>query len=301
MKLLITGSNGQLGTELLRQLTLKKSPIGMIPVIFESAEVTAVDIDRLDITDRDAVLSFTKELRPDTIINCAAFTNVDACEKQRDVANAVNAKSPGYLAEAAAEYGAKMIHVSTDYVFSGDAESPRDEDDETVPNTVYGSSKLAGEKSVLTTCPNAVVVRTAWLYGYNGNNFVKTILEAAKKNGALKVVNDQLGNPTSAVDVAHHILKLADSEYNGIFHCTNDGICSWFDFTVEILRLAGINAVITPCTTAEYPRPAPRPAYSALSNRRLRETIGDEMRPWQVAIAEYIQTLSENSSEPLSK
>ncbi len=256
------------------------------------ASVTAVDVKDLDITDEKAVSSFVKDGEFDVIINCAAFTNVDRSETDPDTAFRVNADAPGYLAKAANRYGARLIHVSTDYVFSGDAASPRKESDETIPNTVYGKSKLEGERRVFENTKNAAVVRTAWLYGLIGNNIVKTLLKAARENGAVKVVNDQFGNPTSAVDLAHHILKLAASNDTGIFHCTNHGICSWYDFAKKFIEDAGIDATVTPCTTAEYPRPAPRPAYSALLNVRLKETVGDEMRDWQEAIEDYIRVLA---------
>lgn len=291
MKILITGSDGQLGTELQKQLFDRRSPLGAVPAEFGRATVVAVDVADLDITDEGAVSDFVTKTRPDTILNCAAFTNVDACEERPDVAERVNARAPGCIAAAAKAAGARFVHVSTDYVFSGDATSPRTEDDPTGPKTVYGRTKLAGEQAVFAAMPDAAVVRTAWLYGYNGKNFVKTILGAAKKKGAVRVVNDQFGNPTSAVDVAHHILKIAAGDLCGVFHCTNNGVCSWYDFAKTFVSLAGIDAEVTPCTTAEYPSQTPRPAYSALDNKRLRETVGDDMRPWQDAIAEYVRNI----------
>lgn len=291
MKILITGSNGQLGTELQKQIREQKSPLGPIPEALFGATVTAVDMDTLDVTDESAVNAFVKEGGYDAVLNCAAYTNVDLCENDPTTAYRVNADAAGYLADAAKSIGAKLVHVSTDYVFSGDASSPRRESDETIPKTVYGKSKLEGEQRVLARCPGAAVVRTAWLYGYNGNNFVKTILNAAEKNGAVKVVNDQHGNPTSAADLAHHLLLLAASDDGGVFHCTNHGICSWYDFAKRFLARAGSEARIEPCTTEEFPRPAPRPAYSALDNARLRETVGDFMRDWENAIDEYIDNL----------
>ena len=291
MKILITGSNGQLGSELIRQLASRRSPLGEIPEEYIGASVTGVDIDSIDISDAGAVSSYILENEFNLIFNCAAYTDVDGCESNRLMAYRVNADAPGYIAEAAKKLSARLVHISTDYVFSGDNPTPRIETDETAPNTVYGKSKLYGEQRVLESGADAVIVRTAWLYGLNGRNFVKTIMKAGREKGVLRVVNDQTGNPTNAADLAYHLLRLAIAGYQGIFHCTNNGICSWYDFAVKIIKEAGITAEVYPCSTMEYPRPAPRPAYSALDNRRLRETIGDKMRLWQTAIDEYIVEL----------
>ena len=293
MKLLITGAKGPLGNELQRQLLSMQSPVAPIPECYRGAEVVAIDLQELDLTDRAAVHAYIKDGGFDLIINCAAFTNVNACETEFDLAFKVNALAPRYLAEAAEASGAKLIHVSTDYVFRGDGDTPLTEADATGPVTAYGKTKLLGEDYVREACSRYFIARVAWLYGYKGKNFVKTITGAAKKFGKVKVVNDQFGNPTSAVDVATHLLLMGATENYGVYHCTNNGICSWYDFTCEILRLSGINAECAPCTTEEYPTPAARPAYSALDNVMLRLTVGDHMRPWQEAIAEYIKNLPE--------
>ncbi len=291
MKILITGCNGQLGTELQAQLRRGESELGPIPDRLKNATVLPVDVDQLDITDRSEVVNFVRRHQPDTIINCAAFTNVDGCESSKDAAFKVNALGPRNLAIAADKINARLIHVSTDYVFSGEGDTPLDECDLPAPRSAYGTTKLLGEQYVQRFCRRHFIVRTAWLYGYNGKNFVKTMVNAGKKFGKLTVVNDQLGNPTNAVDLAHHILKLAVSHEYGTYHCTGNGICSWYDFAAEIIRLAGVDAVVAPCTTAEYaaahPESASRPAWSALDNRMLRCTVGDEMRPWQQALAAY--------------
>lgn len=293
MKILITGCNGQLGTELQAQLRRGFSELGPIPDRLKNATVLPVDVDQLDITDRAEVINFVRRHQPDTIINCAAFTNVDGCETSKDAAFKVNALGPRNLAIAADKINARLIHVSTDYVFSGEGDTPLDECDLPAPRSAYGTTKLLGEQYVQRFCRRHFIVRTAWLYGYNGKNFVKTMINAGKKFGKLTVVNDQLGNPTNAVDLAHHILKLAVSHEYGTYHCTGNGICSWYDFAAEIIRLAGVEATVAPCTTAEYaaahPEAASRPAWSALDNRMLRCTVGDEMRPWQQALAAYFE------------
>ena len=288
MRVLVTGSNGQLAKEIIRQIEEDGSPLGKAPEGFDKAQVVGVNKDALDITDELALPGFIEKGGFDVIFNCAAMTNVDLCETLREEAFRVNADAPGYIARAAGACGAKLVHISTDYVFSGDDPSPRRESDETYPKTVYGSSKLLGERRVLESGADAVIVRTAWLYGRSGKNFVKTMMSLARERGSVKVVDDQFGNPTNAADLTHHLLALAVSGENGVFHCTNNGICSWYDFALEIFRIAEIRTEAVPCTTAEFPRPAPRPAYSALDNARLRDTIGDGMREWKAAIYDYL-------------
>ena len=293
MMILITGCDGQLGQGLQAILTSGRSEIGPIPEELEDCDISAVDVDELDITDTAAVLGFVRSSAPDVIINCAAMTNVNACESEQVTAMRVNAIGPRNLALAAEEVGAKLIHVSTDYVFRGNGTAPYCEWDETGPNTVYGKSKLLGEQYVLDTCHRAFVVRTAWLYGLVGNNFVKTMRRLGRERGEVTVVYDQQGNPTNANDLAHHLLKLAVSEAYGIYHCTGSGVCSWFDFACKIMEYSGIACRVNPCTTAEYPTPAPRPAYSALRNLMLESTVGDEMRPWEEALQSYCRKLNE--------
>ena len=295
MKILITGCRGQLGTEIQKQLKLGESEIGPIPERLQNAEVVAVDLPDVDISRLQPTLDYISQLQPDVVINCAAFTNVDGCETNHDVAFSANAIGPRNLAMACERIGAKLLHVSTDYVFSGRANGgiPLDEADTPNPISAYGSTKLQGEKYVQQFCSRAFIVRTAWLYSYYGKNFVKTMVNAGRKVGALEVVNDQKGNPTNAVDLAHHILKLVVSHEYGIYHCTGEGVCSWYDFASEIIRLSGVNATVSPCTSAQYkakhPASADRPAWSALENRMLRCTVGDEMRPWQQALACFFE------------
>ena len=229
MKILITGCRGQLGTELQRQLSEEGCAIGPLPERLRKATVIPVDVDELDITDREATINYIRRHQPDTVINCAAFTNVDGCETARDAAFKVNAIGPRNLALACEKIGARLIHVSTDYVFPGTANGGVALDECAVPAPIsaYGQTKLLGEQYVERFCRRHFIVRTAWLYSYYGKNFVKTMIRLGRTHDKITVVNDQLGNPTNAVDLAYHILKLAVSHDYGIYHCTGNGICSW--------------------------------------------------------------------------
>lgn len=303
MRLLITGARGQLGSELKRCLESGKAEIGPIPYDLTQAHVDYVDRGDLDITDGDAVQAFFKEYGPyDAVINCAAYTNVDGCEAHEEDAYAVNAIGVENLARAIDEFAGKLIHVSTDYVFPGTDEVPRCETDEVGPLSAYGSTKLAGEKLALQNCSRTFIVRTSWLYGYVGKNFVKTMIGLAQKNGAIAVVADQVGNPTHANDLAYELLKLSMTENYGIYHCTGEGVCSWFDFASMIVDKAGIGCTKEPLTSSEYaerfPGSARRPAYSGLENAHLRETIGNEMRPWQDALESYLAHAASLSKDP---
>ena len=297
MKILVTGANGQLGHELQHCLKSMSAEIGPIPEDYADAEVDYVDVDLLDITDRDAVLAFIDEGKYDLVINCAAFTNVDGCEANEDAAYAVNAIGPKNLALGANRIGAKLVHVSTDYVFPGNEPGDRIEDDPTGPISAYGRTKLAGEKAVMENCDRSFIVRTAWLYGYVGKNFVKTMRRLGGDHESITVVDDQLGNPTSANDLAYEILKLAITDNYGIYHCTNNGTCSWADFAKAIMRGSGLDCEVVPVTSEQYkqanPQSADRPAFSSLNNKHLQDTIGDEMRDWQTALEEYLRRLPE--------
>lgn len=295
MKVLVTGCNGQLGNELKRLFETGTAEIGPIPALYQDADVVYADVAQLDITDEDAVNAFFAAHEFDVVINGAAMTNVDGCETAEDAAYRVNALGPANLAKACANQGAKLVHVSTDYVFPGNTAGERVETDATAPISAYGRTKLEGEKLALAANPKTFVVRTAWLYGYVGKNFVKTMLRLARDVGHMTVVDDQVGNPTSANDLAYEILKIAETENYGIYHCTNNGICSWAAFAKAIVEYAGYDpAIVTPCTSDEYaaahPEAARRPLFSALRNKHLEDTIGDEMRPWQDALATFMAT-----------
>lgn len=291
MKILITGANGQLGNELARLLETGRAEIGPISRVYQGAQVVGTDVAELDITSSRAVDAFVAAGAFDLIINCAAMTNVDGCETAEDAAMRVNAQGPANLARAAAAHGAKLVQVSTDYVFPGNQNGERVETDPTGPISAYGRTKLAGEQQVLQNCPQSFVVRTAWLYGYVGKNFVKTMMRLGASHDEVTVVDDQLGNPTSANDLAYEILKVAATDNFGVYHCTNKGTCSWADFAQAIMQGAGLDCTVQRCTSAEYkrahPESADRPAFSSLRNKHLEDTIGDEMRPWRDALAAY--------------
>ncbi len=284
MNILLVGAKGQLGTEILRCFDRKYTELGTPDVLKESNTVRGIDIDELDISDLDAVRSIMNEKKYDAIINCAAYTNVNKCETDKDNAFLANAIGPRNLAMVSEECGAKLVHVSTDYVFSGNGDKPYTEWDICNPQSVYGNTKCLGEEYVKQFSTKYFIVRTSWLYGYYGNNFVKTMIKINRENGRSKVVSDQRGNPTNAADLAHHILKLLTTEEYGVYHGTGNGECSWYELTKKIVELAEIDAEVLPCTTDEYPTPAKRPAYSSLDNMMFRVTVGDEFRPWEQAL-----------------
>jgi dTDP-4-dehydrorhamnose reductase len=289
IKIVITGAGGQLGQELTAIIDDGRADIGSIPDVYRNAQVIAMSHKALDIANREQVDTFIANETPDIIFNCAAMTDVDGCEKQSDLAYAVNMNGPSNLACSLAKYGGTLVHLSTDYVFSGTDPTPRSESDQTNPQNAYGASKLAGEMAISTATNRHFIVRSSWLYGHTEKNFVKTILRLARETGTVKVVNDQHGNPTYANDLAYELLKLALTDEYGIYHVTGNGICSWFEFASAIVDAAGIPCEKIPCTTAEFPRLAKRPIYSALDNARLRNTIGDEMRHWRKALASFLE------------
>ena len=289
MKILITGSNGQLGTELGKILRNGISELGPIPRQLLEAELRCIDVEDLDITAGEEVCRYIQDFAPDLILNCAAYTNVDACESNRDDAFKVNALGPRNLAVCAERIGAKLVHLSTDYVFSGDGTTPYREYDLPSPRSVYGASKLAGEQYVRDFSIRWFIIRTSWLYGYAGRNFVKTILKYSRERSELNVVDDQRGNPTNAADLAHHVLKIAATEEYGVYHCTGGGECSWYEFARRIVGLSGASAEVKPCSTDEYPSSTRRPPYSSLDNMMLRLTVGDEMRNWEDALQYFLQ------------
>lgn len=298
MKVLVTGERGQLGNELRRCFDTMRAEIGPVPGVYKDAKVDYVDYQVLDISDADAVDAWYAEHGPyDLTINCAAITNVDGCEQNEAVALYVNAIGAENMARAAQNCGGKIVHISTDYVFPGTNPVPRVESDPIAPISAYGRTKWEGEVLTGAACERSFVVRTAWLYGYVGKNFVKTMMRLARENGKISVVNDQLGNPTNANDLAYEILKIAATDNYGTYHCTNNGTCSWFDFACAVVDAAGIECEKEGLSSAEYkerfPQSADRPAYSSLENAHLVATIGDEMRPWQDALATYMDKFEE--------
>lgn len=295
MNVLIMGARGQLGRELCDCFARGYTAIGTPDILNQRNAVTAADIDEVDIADIDALRRFFADKSFDVIFNCAAYTDVVGCETNIDTAMRANAQGPRNLAMLAEETGAKLVHVSTDYVFDGNAQRPYAEWDVKNPLGVYGLSKHLGEEYVREQTGRYFIVRTAWLYGKYGKNFVKTMLRIAKEKGACRVVSDQMGNPTYAGDLAHHILKLATTEEYGIYHGTGNGICSWFALTQKIISLTGIPATVSPCTSAEFPSPVKRPLYSALDHAAFRATVGDEFRPWEEALAAFLSEYKEDN------
>ena len=298
MKILVTGSHGQLGNELRRLIKEGHSEIGPIPEAYAGADVDYIDIEDLDISDAAAVDSWFDAHGPyDLAINCAAMTNVDGCEANFPTAFAANALGPMNLARACSRQGATLVQVSTDYVFPGNVEGERLESDVPAPISAYGRSKPAGEGLALAANPRTFVLRTAWLYGYVGKNFVKTMLRLAETHDRVTVVDDQMGNPTSANDLAHEILSLAVTGVYGIYHCTNEGTCSWADFAQATFEEFGKGCDVVRCTSEEYKRANPasadRPRFSALRNAHLEATIGNQMRPWREALRSYRQNFDE--------
>lgn len=279
MKVLITGANGQLGRELTKQYKEKSN-----------IELILTDVKDLDITDVKAVYECVNNHKPEVIINCAAHTAVDKCETDVDMAYKINTIGPKNLASAANSIGAEIVQISTDYVFDGEGNKELTEFDEVNPQTVYGKTKLEGERVVEKLNSKHYIVRTAWLYG-DGNNFVKTMLKLSETNKTLKVVNDQKGSPTSTVDLARVIINLVENKNYGLFHCTCKGECTWYDLTKEIFRIKGIDTEVLPCTTDEFPRPAKRPEYSVLRNYMLELTTGDITRSWEDSLEEYLNKI----------
>lgn len=274
-KILVTGCNGQLGRAIQREYEE------------DNAVLVCTDVADLDIGDNAQVMRYVRELRPDVIVNCAAYTAVDACEKEWDLAYRINAIGPRNLAIAANDTGAKLMHISTDYVFDGSGTSPYTEFDAVGPVSAYGTTKLAGERFVEQFAGRYFIVRTAWLYG-EGKNFARTMLRLAEAHDEVSVVKDQLGSPTSAAELARLLHFLEPTDNYGLFHGTCEGSCSWADFASEIFRLAGKNTRVNYITTEEYGSPTKRPAYSVLDNYMLRLTGSYRMADWEAALREYL-------------
>lgn len=286
-KILVTGANGQLG----RAVNLKYKDNADVE-IYNTDVVEMEGIHVVDITDIDDVMRVVNEVKPYAIINCAAHTNVDGCEKDFDNAYRINAIGPRNLSIAAKSVGAKMVHISTDYVFGGDGTRPYVEYDETNPQGAYGRTKLEGEKFVKQFADKFFIIRTAWLYG-DGKNFVKTMLRLSETNDTISVVDDQVGSPTSTAVLADIIDSLIWTDNYGVFHGTCEGQCSWAEFTEEIFRLTGKETKVKKITSEEYaamyPASAKRPAYSVLDNYMLRVTNGYVAADWKDAIRDYLK------------
>ena len=286
MKILITGSNGQLGNEM-RVLSKEH---GKHQYFFTDV-IQADDTYLLDITDKAAVSAFVEAHSIDLIVNCAAYTNVDKAEEDEATAQKINADALVVLGSQ----GVKVIHISTDYVFSGDEHVPCRESDPVAPRTAYGRTKYMGEKNLLAACPEAVILRTAWLYSIYGNNFVKTMIRLGQEKEKLGVVFDQIGTPTYAADLAWAIFTVIETPawHPGVYHFTNEGVCSWYDFTLAIHELAGITQCqVRPILSEEYQYKTPRPHYSVLDKSKFKKAFGVEIPHWREALIRCIKKLS---------
>lgn len=286
MKIVVTGANGQLGRSI-RRLSVEHHELDFI----------FTDIDSLDIGNRDAVLAFAETHPVDFIVNCAAYTAVDKAEEEEEQCRRINTDAVAYLGEAAQHIGARILHVSTDYVFGGDSYMPYQESDPVSPTSVYGRTKLAGEKALSAVCPDAIIVRTAWLYSEYGHNFMKTMLRLGVERPEIRVVNDQIGSPTYAGDLAEAILSLLEKERqgeqnSGIYHYTNEGVCSWYDFAHSIIRIAGLPAKVISIPTREYPTAAKRPAYSVLSKEKIKREYHWVIPHWEDSLRKCLANMN---------
>lgn len=279
MKVLVTGAKGQLGHDVVKELESR----GLEAVGVGSAE--------MDIRDRDKVEAVITGTAPDAVIHCAAYTAVDAAEDDQEACRLVNAQGTRNIALACKKLDLKMLYVSTDYVFSGTGERPWEPEDDCSPQSVYGRTKREGELAVEELLDKYFIVRIAWIFGANGGNFVKTMLKLGETHDTLRVVDDQYGSPTYTCDLAKLLVDMVQTEKYGIYHATNEGICSWYEFACAIFKEAGLPVKVLPVTTAEYGAKAPRPQNSRLSKEKLTESGFDRLPPWQDALCRYLQEI----------
>ena len=287
-KILITGSNGQLGSELKD-----------IAALHTGNEYLFTDLKELDIANKEEVLAYMQEHKPEYIINCAAYTAVDRAEEEEGIAHVINAKAPAFLAEAARTINAKFIHISTDYVFDGKAYAPYTEDMKTNPTSVYGRTKLDGEVFAHNAYTETIIIRTSWLYSQYGNNFVKTMIKLGRERESLGVIFDQVGTPTNAKDLAEAIFAIIEKSIKdtaafvpGIYHYSNEGVCSWYDFAIQIHEYAKIECNVRPLLSIEYPTAAPRPHYSVLDKSKIKKTFEISVPYWKKSLLECIISLN---------
>ncbi len=283
MNILVTGSNGQLGNEIRLLAKENKQHIFFF-----------TDVEELDITNKTALLDYAKTNGIEVIINCAAYTAVDRAESDENIARLINALAVLNLGETASELNARIIHVSTDYVFNGKSFIPYKETDLPEPVSAYGRTKLEGEQLLMQACPDAVIIRTAWLYSEFGNNFVKTMLRLGRERDSINVVYDQIGSPTYAGDLAQAIMNVVNNDrwIRGIYHFTNEGVCSWYDFTLAIHRLAGIHCEVNPITSDQYPTPTERPHYSVLDKAKIKDTYKLYIPHWYEALQRCLNNMN---------
>jgi len=285
IKILVTGSKGQLGSELRK-----------ISGFFPQFEFAFTDVEELDITNPWKVADFISTFKPSYLINCAAYTAVDKAETDPSTAALLNANAVGILAEQSAEYACKIIHISTDYVFNGRGPRPYKEEDHVAPQSVYGKTKLEGEILVQKLNPDYMIIRTSWLYSAFGNNFVKTMLRLGTEKPEIGVIVDQIGTPTYAADLASVLLKIIDISskdekafISGIYHYSNEGVASWYDFAKAIFEIAGIKCKVNPIATEDYPSPVPRPPYSVLNKSKIKINFDIQIPHWRDSLIEYFK------------
>jgi dTDP-4-dehydrorhamnose reductase len=292
MKIMITGAKGQLGADCVR-------------VLNETHEVMSIDLEELDITRLSDVEAMVKDFTPDIILNCAAYTQVDNCETDKEPAWKLNVTGTKNLAQCAAKHGGRLIHISTDYVFDGSKKFPEPYVETDAPNPVsyYGMTKHESEKVVRQTTDKHIIIRTAWLYGVNGYNFLKTMLKLALKNpnNKIKVVNDQFGSPTWSHRLAQQIARIIDENGQGTYHATAEGYCTWYELAVYFLNKMEVPHTVIPCTSEEYPMPAPRPKNSILENRHLKEKGINIMKNWQDDLDQFVDDFKERLLSEASK
>jgi dTDP-4-dehydrorhamnose reductase len=288
MKILVTGAYGQLGNEIKDRAKQ-----------YEKWQFLFTDVDTLDISKKEEVLNYFEKNKPDFVINAAAYTAVDKAENDQQTANAINAIAPGYLAAASKKVNARFIHVSTDYVFDGDNFQPYNESNEVNPKTFYGKSKLDGESNCLSENPDSLIIRTSWLYSSYGNNFVKTMLRLGKERDELNVVYDQVGSPTYAGDLAQAILSIIEISQNksesfvpGIYHFSNEGAISWYDFAKSIFEISGLNCKVNPILSKEFKMDAPRPFYSVMDKSKIKNTYSLKIPYWKESLIFCLEKLN---------
>ncbi|MDD2286551.1 MAG: dTDP-4-dehydrorhamnose reductase [Paludibacter sp.] len=281
---LVTGSKGQLGNE-----------IQVLSASYPQFDFIFTDVDELDICNQQAVDTFFAAHKIDFLLNCAAYTAVDKAEEDVELSYLINEKALGFLGKAAVRYGVKIVHVSTDYVFDGKSYLPYTEDMPVCPATVYGKSKLAGEQLLKDVCPGSVIVRTSWLYSSFGNNFVKTMIRLGRERDSLNVIFDQVGTPTYAADLADALLQVisADKCVPGIYHYSNEGVCSWYDFTISIHKIAGINCRVLPIESKDYPAKTPRPHYSVLNKSKIKSVYNIQIPHWEDGLQRCMTILAD--------
>jgi dTDP-4-dehydrorhamnose reductase len=286
-KILVTGSNGQLGNEL-RELAPS----------FAQYEFIFTDVEELSITDKEAVEKIFREQRPAYLINCAAYTAVDKAESDRELANEINGTAVGILSSVSKKYGTRFIHISTDYVFNGNATSPLSENDNVDPVNMYGASKLLGEQLAIENNPESIIIRTSWVYSFHGKNFVKTMMRLMNEKESIGVVSDQYGSPTYAADLAEAIMMIITSGkwQAGIYNYSNDGKISWFDFANEIKRLIHSACIVNALSTEQFPTPAKRPKYSVLDKTKIQQTFSLQLKDWKKSLQICINKLKAQAS-----